>query len=217
LQDQQGGKRQQGCIRPNRFEPTKPARLLSQAGFFVNPVYPVPVQCHFSLIFSRFAFRKSIVSIKKDSILSRIICTRPTAWKDFHGLKERNDPPPAQISPQAVASSAENRWSPLPISRSTENDQALPCFPPCIAVSLCPHGLKPIHRYPMDTFQIISEITDIETIAVETSIGEISRLRKQYGHGRWRKLKGVAMIRLRSGRVRKAELHWYEPHGIGRK
>jgi hypothetical protein len=69
----------------------------------------------------------------------------------------------------------------------------------------------------MEPFQIISEITDIETIAVETSIGEISRLRKQYGHGRWRKLKGVAMIRLRIGRVRKAELHWYEAHGIGRK
>jgi hypothetical protein len=69
----------------------------------------------------------------------------------------------------------------------------------------------------MDTFEIISEITDIETIAVETSIGEISRLRKQYGHGRWGKLKSVAMIRLRSGRVRKAELHWYEAHGIGRK
>jgi hypothetical protein len=69
----------------------------------------------------------------------------------------------------------------------------------------------------VEPFQIISEITDIETIAVETSSGEISRLRKQYGHGRWRKLKGVAMIRLRIGRVRKAELHWYEAHGIGRK
>jgi len=69
----------------------------------------------------------------------------------------------------------------------------------------------------MEPFEIISEIREIETIAVETSISEISRLRKQYGHGRWRKLKGVAMIRLRSGRVRKAELHWYEAHGIGRK
>jgi hypothetical protein len=69
----------------------------------------------------------------------------------------------------------------------------------------------------MEPFDIISEITDIETIAIESSIDEAARLRKQYGQGRWRKLKGVAMIRLRNGRVRKAELHWYEAHGIGRK
>ena len=69
----------------------------------------------------------------------------------------------------------------------------------------------------MEPFEIISDITDIETIAIENSIHEVARLRKQYGQGRWRKLKGVAMIRLRNGRVRKAELHWYEAHGIGRK
>ena len=69
----------------------------------------------------------------------------------------------------------------------------------------------------MKAFEIISEITEIEPIAVRTSIRELARLRKQYGPGRWRKLKGVAMIRLRSSRVRKAELHWYEAHGIGKK
>jgi hypothetical protein len=69
----------------------------------------------------------------------------------------------------------------------------------------------------MEPFEIISEIADIQTIAVEGSIDELSRLRKQYGQGRWRKLKGVAMIRLLSGRIRRAELHWYEAHGIGRK
>jgi len=69
----------------------------------------------------------------------------------------------------------------------------------------------------MKSFEIISEITDIETIAVDNSIREILRLRKQYGQGRWRKLKGIAMIRLRNGSVRRAELHWYEAHGIGRK
>ena len=42
-------------------------------------------------------------------------------------------------------------------------------------------------------------------------------LRKQYGFGKWRKLKGVAKVRLQSGSIRKAELHWYEAHGIGRK
>jgi len=66
-------------------------------------------------------------------------------------------------------------------------------------------------------FEIIEEITQVETIAVGNAICHISRLRKQYGQGRWRKLKGVALIRLRSGKVRKAELHWYEAHGIGKK
>lgn len=69
----------------------------------------------------------------------------------------------------------------------------------------------------MESFEIISEITDIETIAVGRSIRELPRLRKQYGAGRWRKLKGAAMIRLPGGAVRRAELHWYEAHGVGRK
>ncbi len=66
-------------------------------------------------------------------------------------------------------------------------------------------------------FEIIDEITDIETIAVGNSIREVARLLRTYGRGRWRKLKGVATIRLPNGRIRLAELHWYEAHGIGRK
>jgi hypothetical protein len=69
----------------------------------------------------------------------------------------------------------------------------------------------------VEPFEIIGEITDIKTIAVESSIDELSRLRREYGQGRWRKLKGIATIRLLSGRVYRAELHWYEAHGIGRK
>jgi hypothetical protein len=65
--------------------------------------------------------------------------------------------------------------------------------------------------------EIIGEITDIETIAVGNSIREIPRLRKVYGYGRWRKLKGIATIRLLDGTICKAEIHWYEAHGIGRK
>ena len=42
-------------------------------------------------------------------------------------------------------------------------------------------------------------------------------LQKVYGHGRWRKLKGKAYVKLPNGRVRRAELHWYETHGVGRK
>jgi len=66
-------------------------------------------------------------------------------------------------------------------------------------------------------FEIISEIRDIEAIAVGNSIRDLSRLRKLYGKGRWRKMKGVARIRLANGNERLAELHWYEAHGIGRK
>ena len=69
----------------------------------------------------------------------------------------------------------------------------------------------------MESFEIISAITDIEATAVGPAIREVPRLRKQYGPGRWRKLKGVALIRLPGGQVRRAELHWYEAHGIGRK
>ena len=67
------------------------------------------------------------------------------------------------------------------------------------------------------SFEIIGEITDIKIIAVGSSIREHARLRKQYGIGRWRKLKGRATIRLSNGRIRIAEIHWYEAHGIGRK
>lgn len=66
-------------------------------------------------------------------------------------------------------------------------------------------------------FEIIGEITHIETIAIGNAIREIARLEKQYGSGRWRKLKGIATVRLSSGRIRPAEVHWYEAHGIGRK
>lgn len=66
-------------------------------------------------------------------------------------------------------------------------------------------------------FDILGEIADVEPIAVGNQIRNLQRLQRAYGKGRWRKMKGVATIRMRSGRVRKAELHWYEAHGIGRK
>jgi hypothetical protein len=66
-------------------------------------------------------------------------------------------------------------------------------------------------------FEIIGEIDKIETIATGRSIRDLQRLRKQYGSGRWRKMKGIALVRLRNGQIRKAEIHWYEAHGIGKK
>jgi len=66
-------------------------------------------------------------------------------------------------------------------------------------------------------FDVIGEISSVETIAVGSSIRELRRLVESYGDGRWRKLKGVGLVRLRNGRVRRVELHWYEAHGIGKK
>ena len=66
-------------------------------------------------------------------------------------------------------------------------------------------------------FEVIGKIENVETIAVGGRIHDIMRLRKQYGPGRWRKLKGVARIRLENGSLRTAEVHWYEAHGIGKK
>ncbi len=67
------------------------------------------------------------------------------------------------------------------------------------------------------SFEVVGEITQIETIAAGASIRELPRLRRLYGRGRWRKGKGIALVRLRSGTIRRAEVHWYEAHGIGRK
>lgn len=66
-------------------------------------------------------------------------------------------------------------------------------------------------------FEVIGEISEVETIAVGSSIREVERLRKTYGSGRWRKLKGVARVRMGDGRIRLAEVHWYEAHGIGKR
>lgn len=66
-------------------------------------------------------------------------------------------------------------------------------------------------------FEVVGDITTIETIAAGSPIHDLPRLRRLYGKGRWRKMKGQALVRLRSGRVRLAELHWYEAHGVGKK
>ena len=66
-------------------------------------------------------------------------------------------------------------------------------------------------------FEIIGQVTSIETIAAGRAIRDPSRLEKRYGPGRWRKLKGIAFVRLSNGSIRQAEVHWYEAHGIGRK
>ena len=66
-------------------------------------------------------------------------------------------------------------------------------------------------------FEIIGEITEVETIAVSGSIRILPVLRRRFGRASWRKRKGVATVRLADGAIRQAEIHWFEAHGIGRR
>ena len=68
-----------------------------------------------------------------------------------------------------------------------------------------------------EKFEIIGRVDLIETIAVGNRIREIRRLRETYGHARWRKLKGLAIVAFLDGTICPVELHWYEAHGIGRR
>ena len=65
--------------------------------------------------------------------------------------------------------------------------------------------------------EISGEIAEIETIAVNTRIRDLRRLKRCYGEGRWRKLKGKARVRLPDGILATAEVHWYEMSRVGRK
>lgn len=66
-------------------------------------------------------------------------------------------------------------------------------------------------------FKVVGNITDVETIATGKGIRESRRLRKAHGGRRWRKMKGIATIKLADGTICSAELHWYEAHGVGSK
>jgi hypothetical protein len=68
----------------------------------------------------------------------------------------------------------------------------------------------------LEGFKIIGKIEQIEIIASGRSIRILPFLNKQFGHGRWRKLKGTAMVeRISNGRIRLAEIHWYEAPASG--
>lgn len=66
-------------------------------------------------------------------------------------------------------------------------------------------------------FEVVGQITQIEVIASGSRVRVRRYLRKTYGPGRWRKLKGIATVRLPNGTLRRVEVHWYEAHSIGRK
>ena len=50
-------------------------------------------------------------------------------------------------------------------------------------------------------FELVGDITDVETIAAGHGIRDLPRLRRLYGNGYWRKMKGSARM-LRNGRIR---------------
>ncbi len=68
----------------------------------------------------------------------------------------------------------------------------------------------------MTGFKLRSEIIEKQVIASGHRIRMLAWLRRLYGKGRWRKLKGEALVELADGSLVRAELHWYEAHGIGR-
>lgn len=63
---------------------------------------------------------------------------------------------------------------------------------------------------------VIPPILDVETIARGRGIRELQRLNRLFGKGNWIKKKGVSRVRLETGVVHNAEIHWYEAHGIGK-
>jgi hypothetical protein len=56
-------------------------------------------------------------------------------------------------------------------------------------------------------FELVGEMTQIEMIASGSGVHERARLRRYYGVGRWRKLKGIARVRLVDETIRLAEIH----------
>ena len=66
-------------------------------------------------------------------------------------------------------------------------------------------------------FEIIGEITAIQTIATGRGVYARRYLNRVYGRGHWRKMKGMAMVRIFHGPLRRTEVHWYEAHGIGKR
>ncbi|HEX6278659.1 MAG TPA: hypothetical protein VFZ49_01470 [Pyrinomonadaceae bacterium] len=69
----------------------------------------------------------------------------------------------------------------------------------------------------MNQFSVVGTIADVEIIAIGSKIRILPFLQERFGRGRWRKLKGTATVRLANGDIRRAEIHWFEAHGIGKK
>ena len=66
-------------------------------------------------------------------------------------------------------------------------------------------------------FEIIGEILALEIIATGRGVHARHALNRIYGRGHGRKMKGIGLVRNRAGVMQRAEIHWYEAHGIGRR
>jgi hypothetical protein len=65
--------------------------------------------------------------------------------------------------------------------------------------------------------KIFGTITNVERIARGPGIRVLTRLKSQWGGGNWRKLKGIARVEAANGVIRRAEVHYYEAHGVGKR
>jgi hypothetical protein len=66
-------------------------------------------------------------------------------------------------------------------------------------------------------FEIVGDITNVQVIASGQGIRRLKALRKRHGGRRWRKMKGDATVRLVNASLRRAEIRWYEAHGVGKR
>lgn len=64
---------------------------------------------------------------------------------------------------------------------------------------------------------VLGDIGDVETIATGRGVQIRRHLDRVHGKANWRKMKGVATVCLPDGSICRAEVHWFEAHGIGRK
>lgn len=65
--------------------------------------------------------------------------------------------------------------------------------------------------------EILSPITEIETVTEGKRIRILKYLKKRYGGQHWKKKKRVALVKdPYSGLPRRAEVHWFEAHGVGK-
>lgn len=66
-------------------------------------------------------------------------------------------------------------------------------------------------------FEIVGEIEAVEVIAKGRSVRQRARLMRSFGGRGWRKMKGEATVVRGTTPPRRAELHWYEANGVGRR
>jgi hypothetical protein len=67
-----------------------------------------------------------------------------------------------------------------------------------------------------ESFELLSDVRQIQMIASGRGVHARKRLKKRYGSIRWRKMKGIALVRESTGEIYEAEVHWFEAHGVGR-